>query len=119
MQRVQAESKAWALAHVERGEPKDDVVAQYTLPNDPAMSISNNFAAGLFDAVGKERAELTLAGAHDWLWRIGICEQPLTMILKRILVGNEQRLKFQTFGSFGTRQQGGDAFPLELSERPF
>ena len=77
-QRVQADFKEWTLAHVERSEPKDDVVAQYAFPYDPAMaeSISNNFVSGVIEAVGRERAELIrpsalkLDGVHRHLHRI-------------------------------------------------
>jgi hypothetical protein len=92
MQRVQTDFKEWALAHLERTEPKDDVVAQYTLPNDPTMSVSNNFAIGVFDALGRERAELVLASARNWMIDIGISREPKTMIVKRYVAGNEQRL---------------------------
>ena len=95
MQSGQTDFSDWALAHVERTEPKVDVVAQYTLPGDPAMSqsISNSFATGVFDAVGRERAELILARARNWMKSIGLGEKPATLIAKRYLAGNEQRLK--------------------------
>ncbi len=106
MQRVQPEFKDWVLAHVERSEPKDDVVAHYTLPGDPAMSISNNFAAGVLIAVGRERAELILASARNWMIStIGIPqhpEKPTTIIVTRYLAGNEQRLKVQKWSSGNT-----------------
>ncbi len=119
MQRVRTDFKDWALSHIERNEPKDDVVAQYTLPNDPAMSISNNFATGVFDALGRERTELTMPSARNWMISMGIYGETTTMIVKRYLVGNEQRLKFQTLRSFGTPQQAGDTYPLDLSQYPF
>jgi hypothetical protein len=97
MQRVQAEGKDWASSHIERSEPKDDVVAQYTLPGDPTMSISNNFASGVFEALGRERAELILPSAENWMISsTGIGDtKPTTMTIKRYLAGNEQRLKVQ------------------------
>jgi len=101
IQRVRAEFKDWALAHVERTEPKDDVVAQYTLTDDPAMfqSISNNFVAGVFDALGKERAELIRFSAGNWFVSdIGLRGYSAKLVIKRVLVGNEQRLKVQMQG---------------------
>lgn len=99
LQRVQAEFKDWVLAHVERGEPKDDVVAQYTLPNDQAMlqSISNNFAAGLLDTLGRERTEVILPSARYWMNSdMGLGgSQPTRIIIKRDLAGNERRLKVE------------------------
>ena len=92
-QRILTDIEDWASSHIERSEPKDDVVAQYTLPNDPTMSISNNFAAGVFEAVGKERAELIMP--YGGLLVNDVFEKPTTMIVKRYLVGDEQRLEFQ------------------------
>jgi hypothetical protein len=121
MQRVQTDFNDWVSSHIERAEPKGDVVAQYTLRNDPAMSqsISNNFATGLFDALGRERSELVLSSAQNWLFpTIGISKEPRTMIIKRYLAGNEQRLGVQMLKSFGTPQQSGDSAPRNLSSRP-
>jgi hypothetical protein len=94
VQRIQTDFRIGRY-HIERSEPKDDVVAQYTLSNDPAMSmsISNNFAAGIFEAVGKERAELIMPSAEFLMNDTGIYGE--TLIVKRYLVGDEQRLEFQ------------------------
>jgi hypothetical protein len=102
MQRVQTDFNDWAQLHTERTEPKGDVVAQYTLLNDPALSVSNNFAKGVFDAVGKQRAELILPDIPEFLFVVGIRREPLTMIVKRSMAGNEQRLKVEIFE--GTEQ---------------
>ncbi len=67
------------------------------------MSISNSFAAAVFDAVGKERAELIMPNVPEFLFVIGIRQGPLTMMVKRSLAGNEQRLKVEMFA--GTQQQ--------------
>src|SRR5207237_10550036 len=90
--------KDWALSHIERTEPKDDVVAQYTLP--PAMSVSNTLATGVSDAVGSERAELIMASARNWMLSIGIRDEPTTLVVKHYRAGNEQRLRFELFKSF-------------------
>ena len=96
MERVKTDFKDWASSHIERIGPKDDVVAQYTLPGDPALSISNNFAAGVLDALGRERAELIGNSARNWMSGIGVLnEKPTTMTVKRYLAGNEPRLKVQ------------------------
>jgi len=105
MERVQTDYKDWALSHIERTEPRDDVVAQYTLPGDPALNVSNNFATGVFAAVGRERAEMITASARNWMIStIGISqhpENPTTIIVKRYLSGNEQRLKVQKTTQLG------------------
>ena len=75
MQRAKADFKDWALAHVERIGPKDDVLVQYSLPEDRVMSqtISNNFHTALLAALGSERAELTIySSARDWMCESGI-----------------------------------------------
>jgi len=83
------------------------------LPGDPDMvlSISNNFATGVFEALGRERAELILSSPANWNWirYIGIRAYPTTvpttnlttMIIQRYQAGNEQRLKVQTHMPFG------------------
>jgi hypothetical protein len=114
MQQVHTDYKDWALSHIERSEPKDDVVAQYSLPADTTMSISNNFATGVIAALGRERAELILLSARNWMSGIiGFPEKPTTMIIKRYLAGNEQRLKFQIQDAYGKNGAGED-----LSRRP-
>jgi hypothetical protein len=107
MQRVPEDLKDWVLAHVQRSEPKDDVIAHYTLPTDPAMSISNNFAAGLLDALGRERAEILLVSAQEWMVNLlKLGEKPATLIVKRVLVGNEGRLAVQWQELNGTIHSG-------------
>ncbi len=120
MQRVRTDFKDWALAHVERAEPKDDVVAQYTLPGDPAMSesISNNFAIGLLGALGRERTELILPAARNWMVSdVGMRGGPWTMLVKRYSEGNKQTLTAQFILGFGTPRPLGDAAPWELSKQ--
>ncbi len=102
MERVQTDYKDWALSHIERTEPKDDVVAHYALPGDPAMSISNNFANGVFDTLGAERTELILPSTRNWMISsIGVRKEPLTIIVRRYSAGNEQRLKVQKSTELG------------------
>jgi hypothetical protein len=114
MQRVQTDSTDWALSHLERSEPKDDVVAQYTMPGDPAMlqSIYSNFTNGVLQALGRERAELLTASA----WRAirgTPPDKPTTMFIRRYLAGNEQRLKVQI------QDKWGDASPRDLWRGPY
>jgi hypothetical protein len=118
LERAQAEFKEWALSHTERSEPKDDVVAQYTLANYPARSVSNNFARALTDAVGRDRTDFILLSAQDWFFAIGMFDQPATMIVKRTGAGSEQRLQL-VLRSFGTSHQTGDSHPIDLNRRPF
>jgi hypothetical protein len=100
VERVKTDFKDWALAHVERVEPKDDVVAHYVLPKDRETwrSITNNFTAAVFGALGLERTELILPAAQSWMLELGLYDcytGPWTMIVTHDLAENEQRLKIQ------------------------
>jgi hypothetical protein len=125
MQRVPADFKDWAASHTERSEPKGDVVAQYTLP--PAMSVSNNFASGVSDALGPERAELIMPAVRNWMLSIGIRDEPATLVVKHYPAGNEQRLRFEVFKSFAPtnvaqlmmRADVSPHYPFPESFRPF
>jgi hypothetical protein len=92
LQRGQAEFHRWALEHVKRVEPKGDVVANYVLAGDQAgwAGVSNNLVV----AVGRERAELIWDISQDQLAsEIGVSPGQRSMIIRRELVGSEQRLK--------------------------
>src|ERR1044071_9157568 len=107
MERVKEDLKEWAISHTQRSEPRDDVLAQYTLQSAPPMSISNNIMSEISSAIGKERTELMRMGGsstpspigsiQDWIRRLANWggDKPATMILKRFSNGNEQLLKFQ------------------------
>jgi hypothetical protein len=112
IQSVRKEFEDWALAHIERNEPKDDVVAQYSLPADPSMfqSISNNFVSRAFEELGRDRAQLLLPSARTWMispLRLGLRSFPKTIIIKRYLDGNAPRLNVQVFNFYGTPSQQG------------
>ena len=118
-ERVMTDFKEWMLAHVERTEPKDDVLAQHALPKDPAMSrsISNSFATAVSDAAGRERAELILPSAQKWMKSMGLydCDaRPPRIFVKRSLKGNEQRLEIEITSQNG----GGNTYSGELSNHP-
>lgn len=106
IERVKTDFKDWVATHVERHEPKDDVLAYYILPDDPALSISNNFATGLFEAVGRERGELVLRDEQKWMVALGLGRSPTAYTavirVKRETVGNELRLKAETQNNMGT-----------------
>src|SRR5439155_3987123 len=80
VQRIQTDFRDWASSHIERSEPKDDVVAQYTLPNYPAARMNfSNFVAGVFETVGKERAELIMPSVYNLM--IPTYGEPTTMVV--------------------------------------
>jgi hypothetical protein len=116
MQRVQTDFNDWARAHTERSGPHDDVVAQYTLHNDPSLSVSNHFAAGLHEAVGRERAELILISAPNYLiLDIGIRHGDTSILtVKRSLIGNEARHTFQVLDTDGNQKQWPMSRPCEV-----
>ena len=116
MLRGQTDFRDWALPLTERIEPKDDVVAHYTLPGSPAalsQSISNNFATAVFDALGKERAELMLASAWKWMESVGLGRHPATLIVEHYLAGSEQRLRVRE------RFARGGSVSYDLPKRHF
>jgi hypothetical protein len=119
MHRAEAELDQWALYHTERIEPKDDVVAQYTLQSDPAMSVSNNLSASLLKAVGPQRAELMSHSAREWVRTIGVLTGSRTMIVRRSVAENGLRLTFQMVYVNVTREPHVDNPPQDISECPF
>lgn len=108
IERVKTDFKDWTLAHVERNEPKDDVVAQYSLPGDPAVlqRINNNFATGVSDALGQERMEMILPSAREWMRQIGLDGKPAKITVKRVGAGNEQSLRVQILYPAGNTVSG-------------
>lgn len=103
------DAKDWASSHIERSEPKDNVVAQYSLPGDPPMlqSLSNDLASAVSDAVGRQRAELIMPSAANWtLMSTGIYSRPTTMTVRRHPVGDEPRLNVQIVWGGGAFDSG-------------
>jgi hypothetical protein len=125
MERVKEDLKDWAVSHTERSEPRDDIVAQYTLQNAPPTSITNKFMSEILSAIGKERTELMEMGSSDlpngsiqrWLSSLSIWgeDKPTTMIVRRFSEGDREVLKAQVFTSFGTKLQTGDAAPKDIA----
>jgi hypothetical protein len=122
MQRVKTEFNAWVVAQVQRREPKDEVLAHYTLPGGSAMSISksNNFAADLFNALGQERTEILLVSAQDWLFQVlELGEKPAELIVRRVVAGNEERLTVQWQELSGNRAPERDLWRADYFPRAF
>lgn len=99
LQRAREQFNGWTLAHMEREEPQGDVVARYTLKRDRAMSlsISNDFASAVIEAVGAQRGGFVLLSAQDLMVDLRIWEQPTTLVIRRYSVGAEQRFNAQQF----------------------
>lgn len=117
LQRAREEFNQWALAHTERAEPQGDVVAQYTLKRDRAMSlsISNNFASAVLDAVGRQRGEFVLLSAQQLMSDLKIdADDPITLIISRYSAGNEQRFNFRKL--FGNPPRYNPQPPRDLSK---
>lgn len=96
LKRSRTDFNHWALAHTQRIEPKEDVVAQYALERDAAMSLglSNTFFTEVFAALGRQRTELLLPSVQSWMALSGfVGGDPMTMTIKRYLNEKEQRLK--------------------------
>ena len=84
--RVRTDLREWVVTHTERNEPKDGVVAQYTLQRDSTMglSITNNFATAVSGALGGQRAELMLLSVLQWMSNMEIfAKEPVTLIVRR------------------------------------
>ena len=69
IERVRTDFRDWALANVQRTEPKDDVVAQYALPKDPATSqnISNALVNAVLQTLGQDRTGMILGRLTYWM----------------------------------------------------
>jgi hypothetical protein len=103
-EQAQSDFKDWVLGHVQRAEPTDEVVARYTLPGDGtlAQNISNDFFTAAAQAVGPQRTELIRETALAWMTEMGLSERSTKLTIKRVLVGDEPRLKAEM------REQGRD-----------
>ena len=116
IEEVRTEFKDWVLTRVQRGEPADDVVADYSLPGDAAMSrsITGNFYFAAAQAVGRERMDLLRKNAADWMSEMGVSSRSTRLTIKREMVGDEARLKAEI------REMGRDRSAyLPLSGRDF
>ncbi len=114
VQRVRADYADWALNHVQRHEPKEDVVAHYSLPNGPVMVLTNSFGSTVSSVLGRDRAELLLDSAWTWMRNTGLLnEGPTALIVKLSQTDGDHTLRFQTqlgaLTSWDLRQ--GSRFP--------
>ena len=94
LQQAKAEINDWTPAHLKRTEPANDVVADYFLPGNRGLcaGVSNNLAL----AIGTERTDLILDVSREQMAsEIGVSpdRRDLHMLIRRELVGNEQRLE--------------------------
>ena len=113
-ERVKTDLTAWLVAHLERKEPSGEVLAHYTLPKDPELSkaITDASTTALTAAIGRERTELILPWARDWMYSIGVFDRdnnPAMMKVKRKVTGDEVRLSTETSyddGNSGTTSDG-------------
>lgn len=116
IEEARTEFKDWVLARVQRGEPADDVVADYSLPGDGAMSrsISGNFYFAAAQAVGRERTDLIRESAATWMSEMGVSSRSTRLTIKREMVGDKMRLKAEI------REMGRNSSAyLPLSGREF
>ena len=116
IEEARTEFKDWVLARVQRGEPENDVVANYSLPGDAAMarSISGNFYFAVAQAVGRERTDLIRESAANWMSEMGVSSHSTRLTIKREMVGDQVRLKAEI------REMGRNSSAyLPLSGREF
>jgi hypothetical protein len=112
-----AQYNAWALAHVQRGQPEGDTLAQYTIPVDQtfSQSLSNVFASGIAATLGSERGTLLMDYAASWLVEVGMNgTSPTVLTVKRPPAGQEQlpfELKTPGGGTMQTSITTGQPVP--------
>lgn len=112
IEQVKTDFKDWALTHVQRAEPADDVVASYSLPG--AGSIRTNFFTAASGAIGRERTELIRDTAGTWMQEMGVSARSTKLTIRREMVGDEARLKAEL------REDGRDrTFYLPLASQGF
>lgn len=122
MERVKTDLTDWLVAHLERKEPADDVLAHYTLPKDTnaALVVSRAFAARLAEAVGRERTDIIMPAAREWMQSIGVFDldtKPALMRVIRRWQGDEVRLSSVTSQDDGWQTvtqplgKGGNSYP--------
>lgn len=116
MDRVAADYKTWATAHVQREEPQGEVVAKYTLKYDAefSRSLSNAFTSAVAGALPGERAEWLLGYARSWMVDLGmdtfgVPPSPTTLTVKRATDGL----------AFELRQNGGTMYTMVSPGQPF
>jgi hypothetical protein len=97
IEQAQTNFKGWVLAHVQRIEPAEDVVARYNLAGDTktARGITNDFFTAVVEAVGRQRMALLRAAAVKWMSEMGLSERSSSLTIKRQMVGDEPRFNVQ------------------------
>lgn len=77
-QRLQDKHAAWVKENLQRGEPHDNVLAEYSLPADDEFSKSQmaDFVNTLVSTLGPQRAQWLQGHALDWMQSMGLREQP-------------------------------------------
>ncbi len=120
IERTKTDFKDWVLAHVQRAEPADDVVASYSLPGDTnsMRRINTNFFAAVAQTVGQQRTEFIRDTALTWLSEMGVSQRSTTLTIRREVVGDGQRLKVELRENGRDRSAylplGDQAFPKAL-----
>ncbi|HWQ92004.1 MAG TPA: hypothetical protein VN673_10060, partial [Clostridia bacterium] len=97
-QQLAAEYDAWAQAQIQREEPTGDIVAKYSIPTDPAfsLSLSNRFVDTLRSTLGEERSSLLKKYSYSWMNDIGVFrDDPVTLTVKRYMAGNVPRFNME------------------------
>ena len=128
---------AWATAQVQRTEPGDKVLAQYSLPADAAFSQNQLaiFTNGIFGALGEQRGQWLQDHAAGWMQDVGLRTdldiskvpaeilatlpvdsfqiEPTTLTVERYKSGDEWGMSF-------TLKQAGNSMTTSVSPRqPF
>jgi hypothetical protein len=106
---IGADYTAWALDHLQRSEPSGDIVAKYTLPEDPELSqsMSNRFVNTLFSSLGSERAAELLDHSYSWMSDVGMLGgNSSTMTIKSTRMGDDVSLMLELQSKGGNMSCG-------------
>lgn len=76
--RLQDKHATWVKENLQRGEPHDNVLAEYSLPADEGFSKNQmaDFVSTLISTLGPQRSQWLQSHAADWMLDMGLREQP-------------------------------------------
>lgn len=91
IQSLSDDYNTWAQAHIRRGDPSGNIVAQYTLSadNDFSLSLSNRFAGALTSTLGEQRGSLLMQYSSSWMEQLGMNGGDDTTLTVRLQHGGD------------------------------
>lgn len=118
-QQLSAARVAWAKEHVQRTEPRGDVLAQYSLSVDREFSQSQRtiFTNGIFSALGEQRGQWLQDHSIDWMTDVGLRTGPEFTEAAAKLLGSSPPPEFETPPTTLTveRYKSGDTWRMNFT----